>query len=104
MEGASLVRGPEDVLELLYPPQASERGPGLTPARQGADRPRGLRAELRSILELVGSGHDTPDKLTRAGIDPADTLLGLSELELRGLLGRGDGGRYLLRHPSSVDG
>ena len=104
MEGASLVRGPEDVLELLYPPQASKRAPGLTPARQGADRPRGLRAELRSILELVGSGHDTPDKLTRAGIDPADTLLGLSELELRGLLGRGDGGRYLLRHPSSVDG
>ena len=104
MEGASLVRGPEDVLELLYPPQASKRGPSLTPARQGADRPRGLRAELRSILELAGSGHDTPDKLTRAGIDPADTLLGLSELELRGLLGRGDGGRYLLRHPSSVDG
>jgi hypothetical protein len=52
----------------------------------------------------VGSGHDTPDKLTRAGIDPADTLLGLSELELWGLLGRGDGGRYLLRHPSSADG
>jgi DNA processing protein len=104
MEGASLVRGPEDVLELLYPPQASKRAPSLAPARQGADRPRGLRAELRSILELVGSGHDTPDKLTRAGIDPADTLLGLSELELWGLLGRGDGGRYLLRHPSSVDG
>lgn len=104
MEGASLVRGAEDVLELLYPPQASERGPGLAPPRQGADRPRGLRAELQSILELVGAGHDTPDKLTRAGIDPADTLLGLSELELWGLLGRGDGGRYLLRHPSSVDG
>jgi DNA processing protein len=103
MEGASLVRGPEDVLELLYPPQASKRGPNLAPPRQGADRPRGLRAELQSILELVGSGHDTPDKLTRTGIDPADTLLGLSELELCGLLGRGDGGRYLLRHPSSVD-
>jgi hypothetical protein len=35
----------------------------------------------------------------RAGAEPAGVLLALSELELLGLLGRGDGGRYLPRQP-----
>lgn len=104
MEGASLVRGPEDVLELLHPPQASQRGPRLATTRDAADRLPRLPAQLQAILERVGSGCDTPDKLTRAGIDPANALLGLSELELAGLLGRGDGGRYVLRHPFSGSG
>ncbi len=45
----------------------------------------------------MGDGADTPGKLTRAGEDPGQTLLALAELELMGLLGRGDGGRYVPR-------
>jgi DNA processing protein len=111
--GASLVRGPSDVLELLYrcggaaggrPSSASE--PARAPASAGAstsgeDSRRGLRRELRLTLDRVGTGCDTPDKLTRAGVEHAQALLALSELELMGLLARGDGGRYLPRAPSN---
>jgi hypothetical protein len=51
------------------------------------------------MLERVGAGEDTPDKLTGRGEDAGEALLALSELELRGLLGRGDGGRYVPRGP-----
>ncbi len=104
MEAASLIRGPEDVLELLHALDTSEQAPSAAPDRQSSDPWPALRGELRVILERVGAGCDTPDKLTRAGVDPADALLGLSELEISGLLARGDGGRYILRHPSRSDG
>jgi DNA processing protein len=113
MDGASLVRGPGDVLELLYRcggvapggrSSTSASAPTPTPADAsagGEDPRRGLRRELRMTLERVGAGCDTPDKLTRAGVDAAEALLALSELELMGLLARGDGGRYLPRSPSN---
>jgi DNA processing protein len=104
MEGASLVRGPEDALELLHPLGAREPSPGAAPDSQVSERAPVLRGELRAILARVGAGWDTPDKLTRAGIDHTDALLGLSELEVSGLLARGDGGRYVLRHPFRSDG
>jgi hypothetical protein len=43
----------------------------------------------------VGAGSDTPDGLAREGVDLAEALAALGELEMMGLLGRGDGGRYL---------
>jgi predicted Rossmann fold nucleotide-binding protein DprA/Smf involved in DNA uptake len=49
------------------------------------------------VLERVGEGRDNPDKLADAGCDVGEVLLALSELELMGLLTRGDGGRYLLK-------
>jgi DNA processing protein len=104
MAGAGLVRGPEDALELLYrndPDRQPRSAAANTPA---IEQPHGLSVELQELMERVGSGYDTPDKLTRAGIEPADALLGLSELELCGLLGRGDGGRYVLRRSLSLDG
>lgn len=91
MGGARLVRGPADALELLYGPRAPTAG---APADPG----RGLEPRLRDTLERVGAGRDTPDKLTRAGEDAGETLLALSELELLGLLARGDGGRYVPRN------
>jgi DNA processing protein len=103
-KGACLVRGPEDVLELLYPLDTPEGGDSAAPDGRASDPPLALRSELRAILERVGSGCDTPDKLTRAGIEASDALLGLSELEVSGLLARGDGGRYVLRHPFRSDG
>lgn len=88
-EGAPLVRGAADVLDLLY---------GLGVSRLHASSlPAQLPPRLRKTLERVGAGQDTPGKLTRAGDDPGATLLALAELELMGLLGRGDGGRYVSR-------
>jgi DNA processing protein len=100
MDGASLIQGPQDVLELLQAPDRSSPGvqPGGAP-HAGNVPAAGIPRELQAILERVGSGSDTPEKLARAGGNPAEILLALSELELLGLLGRGDGGRYLLRQP-----
>jgi DNA processing protein len=96
LEGASPVRDAADILELLFrnsPPQARRAAP---------DSSRGLELEprLRAILDLVGSGADTPDRLVAAGAEPDELLLALTELELRGLLTRGENGRYLPRHAS----
>jgi DNA processing protein len=107
MDGAKLVRGAGDVLELLCldPPQtqaqaqASPRGLEQTRSEQDhAPEPR-----LGRILERVGLGADTPQKLARAGVDMAEAMLALSELELMGLLGRGHGGRYVPRQPWPLD-
>jgi DNA processing protein len=87
MEGAHLVRGPADALELVC-------GTGVP---SGADDPAGLEPRLKTTLERVGTGRDTPEKLTAEGEDADEVLLALSELEVMGLLARGDGGRYLPR-------
>jgi DNA processing protein len=83
-EGAALIGGPEDALELLgggeSPPQAPE-----------------LEPRLRATLEQVGAGRDTPAKLTAGRADAGEVMLALSELEVMGLLARGDGGRYVPR-------
>jgi DNA processing protein len=106
MEGAPMVRGPEDALDLLYGlgtpglRAAHERAPHeREPASPGRtrSRPRRLEPRLQAMLEQVGAGRDTPGKLTCDGEDPGETLLALTELELMGLLGRGDGGRYVPR-------
>ncbi len=88
-QGAPLVRGAGDALDLLYGVRPGELDTSSLPSR--------LRPDLRAILERVGSGADTPGKLSGAGEDPGQTLLALAELELMGLLGRGDGGRYVPR-------
>jgi hypothetical protein len=52
---------------------------------------------LRCVLESVGAGLDTPQRLIGGANDPGELLQALSELELMGLLARGDGGRYVPR-------
>jgi len=94
-EGASMVREPGDALDLLY----RLGGPRMAPP--SADAPRSaLGPRLRSVLEQVGAGRDTPARLCDRGADAEEVLLALSELELMGLLGRGDGGRYVAREAS----
>jgi DNA processing protein len=88
MEGAHLVRGPADAVELVC-------GTGV-PAE--ANEPTGLEPRLRATLERVGTGRDTPEKLTTDGEDAGEVLLALSELEVMGMLARGDGGRYVPRN------
>ena len=92
MAGANLVRGPGDVLELLClaeTPSSARRG-GIG---------RALEPHLRATLEGVSDGLDTPQRLAHGGRSAAEVLLALSELELMGLVARGDGGRYVLREP-----
>jgi DNA processing protein len=95
-QGAPLVRGTSDVLDLLH---------GVSPGALGTapSLPSSLRADLRVTLERVGDGADTPGKLIPAHEDPGRTLLALAELELMGLLGRGDGGRYIPRQSLAGD-
>src|SRR4029077_20060916 len=88
--GARLVRRPADVLELLY-----EAGASAT-TTASVTEPE-LAPRLKATLEMVGMGRDTPEQLIGANGDAGEVLLALSELELMGLLARGDGGRYVPR-------
>jgi DNA processing protein len=92
--GAAVVRGPLDALELL--------GVGAPPAAARRDVAGALAPALRLVLEEVSSGRDTPDLLVRADRPLSTVLHALSELELRDLLVRGDGGRYLPRAPTAA--
>ena len=98
---ALLVRGPEDVLELLCGVglPASGRGRAGRNAAQDLTAPGALEPRLRQMLERVGAGKDTPDKLAASGLDTGEVLLALTELEVMGLLARGDGGLYVPRDP-----
>jgi len=122
-EGAPLVRDGTDALELLSglgtqarggwrpgtdggfrPGTDSGSGPGADGSGSGgaqlgeaAQRAHDLEPRLRAIFERVGAGWDTPGKLTGPGADAGEIMLALAELEVMGLLGRGDGGRYVPR-------
>jgi DNA processing protein len=92
-EGAALVRGASDVLELLY------AGDPAGPARCER-RPVRLAPRLLATLRAVSSGRDTIQQLLGSGTMELEELLGrLSELELAGLLTRTSTGRYLPRAP-----
>ena len=88
--GGALVERAEDVLELLQASGADMRAW----QREGAPVPA-LRPALRLILDRVGAGCATPDALAGLGLAPGEVLLALTELELMGLLVRGENGRYL---------
>ena len=49
---------------------------------------------LRQMLEQIGAGHSTLPMLVACGFDARTVLTGLGELESRGLVRRGFGGRY----------
>jgi len=88
-DGAQLVCGAHDVLELLFGAAA------LTLLPAGPDeRVAGLEQDLRALLERVGGGHDTVAALASDGTSVEAVLAGLAQLELCGLVRRGPGGRY----------
>ncbi|HUB74235.1 MAG TPA: DNA-processing protein DprA [Solirubrobacteraceae bacterium] len=92
-EGASVIRGARDVLELLGP-----LGEAASPRiADGSRRSSVPGAAHRALLERIGCGEDTAAQLLDAGADEGEVLLALAELELSGVLTRGAGGRYLLR-------
>jgi hypothetical protein len=69
------------------------------PAGRRSRRLAGLDPVLREVLEQVGAGADTPGRLLGANVDADELLRALGELELMGLLARGDGGRYVAGDP-----
>jgi DNA processing protein len=89
MSGARLVRDPQDALDVLY-------GVGVRAASDHpAADPAALEPQLARVFERVGDGQDTMAKLAAHGSESGELALALAELELRGLLVRGDGGRYV---------
>jgi DNA processing protein len=85
-DGAALVRGPADVLDLL----AEETG-NRYPARSTAAEPPG---PLAALLAAIGDGRGTLAELATGTEDARAVLAGLGELEALGLVRRGFGGRY----------
>ncbi|MGA9316083.1 MAG: DNA-processing protein DprA [Solirubrobacteraceae bacterium] len=88
MNGARLVRGPQDALDVLY-------GVGIYEATGQSLAALDLQPRLANVLELVGGGQDTLAKLAASGTRSDEAAAALTELELCGLLTRGDGGRYM---------
>lgn len=90
-EGVALVSEAGDALDLLY-----GQTPAGRPSSVCADEPD-TEQRLRTLLRRIGEGNDTISKLEAGDEQPQSTLRTLAELELRGLLRRGDGGRYVPR-------
>jgi DNA processing protein len=83
--GATVVRGPQDVLDALF-------GIGVRAAVVD-DRPE-LTEELALLLAGLADGHGASTALIRAGYEPEEGLAALASLELGGYLRREAGGRY----------
>jgi DNA processing protein len=85
-DGAVVVRHVHDVLDALAE---------LTGARyEIRAATRTLEPGLRRMLEEIGAGHSTLPMLVGRGFEARVVLAGLGELESRGLVRRGFGGRY----------
>lgn len=86
-DGAVLARHVGDVLDALAEVTGGSyaRGPVAGPQ---------LEDGLREILVAIGAGHSTLPMLAATGLQARAVLAGLGELEARGLVCRGFGGRY----------
>lgn len=84
-QGAHLVRGPQDMLDVLY---------GAGARTVTTDSRAQLDPDLRAWLDAIASGHDTPAALSRAGLPPEQGFQVLSRLELEGYIRREPGGRF----------
>lgn len=83
--GATIIRGPQDVLDLLF-----GSGVRTAPAQARA----ALSDELDGLLQKISDGHDTIAALARVGVSADRALGSLSALELAGYVRREAGGRY----------
>jgi DNA processing protein len=89
-DGAPLVRGPEDVLDLLAEVTGTRHTiRPATPASVPA-----LEPAVRRVLARVEAGHGSLPELARTPEESRAVLRALGELEARGLVVRGFGGRY----------
>lgn len=88
MGDAKLIRDPQDALDVLY-------GVDQRATVEPPNEPERLEPRLLRVLERVGRGEDTIEKLVAAGHRAETVVVALTELELSGRLVRGDGGRYV---------
>jgi DNA processing protein len=86
--GATVVCGARDVLDVVL-------GPGAADSLASAPAPEPLEPGLRRLLGAIERGHGTPAELATGADDFARVLHDLTELELRGLVRRDFGGRYV---------
>jgi DNA processing protein len=86
-DGAVLVRHVRDVVDAL----ADLTGRSYTSA--GTPAPD-LEPDLAMMLDAIGAGHSTLPMLVATGFDARTVMTGLGDLEARGLVRRGFGGRY----------
>ncbi len=98
--GAELVRGPQDVLDLMHGvaphaiPAVIGRGDPVEPVPPTAKVPEDLDARLRGLLRRVEMGQGSLTELAD-GADALSVARDLGDLELRGLVTRVFGGRYI---------
>lgn len=85
--GARVVRDAGDVLDAIF-----GAGVRTVPAHPPAGS---VRAELRDLLDAIGTGCDTLGALVLSGRSVEPTLTALAELELGGHIRRVAGGRYV---------
>jgi DNA processing protein len=88
-EGAALVSEAREALDLLYGSIPAGTAPTVETDRPVLDR------RLDALLRRIGEGKDTISALGAERESPDAILRGLAELELKGLVRRGDGGRYV---------
>jgi DNA processing protein len=86
-DGAHVIRGPEDALDLAC-------GVGEWQRRRPAEA--AVPEHLRSLHGAVAEGADTPEALGDHGFSVTAALAGLAELELLGFVRRALGGRYVV--------
>jgi DNA processing protein len=84
-EGAWVVRGAQDVLDVLY---------GAGTRQLQAARAAELAPELRVLLAAIADGHGTGEAMAQAGVPADQGLAALAALELAGYLRREAGGRF----------
>lgn len=89
--GAALVTGAADALDLLF----AEGGGAARPRPGPAVGPRPLEPRLHELLEAIERGGGSLSALAVTPEDAQVALRDLTELELRGLVRRGFGGRYV---------
>jgi predicted Rossmann fold nucleotide-binding protein DprA/Smf involved in DNA uptake len=109
-KGARLICDAADVLELLH--EAGEH----PPARPGGTRMPSLEPRLRAVLDLVGAGLDTAERVSAAGRGDGlhrgssaagstwSAIAALGELEALGLVARNEQGRYVRCDPARANG
>jgi len=104
-DGARLLAGPGDVLELLY-----EAGASCLPSAPMTAGPT-VGRRLQAVLDLVGAGADTPELLAAAArqgrlegwtdaVTTFEVMAALGRLEANGSVSRTEQGRYVRRDPA----
>jgi DNA processing protein len=86
-DGATVIRGAQDVLDALYGAGARAIAPNMRAE---------LSPELGSLLAEIGSGTDTVAALAEVGYPSDRALAALASLELTGYIRRQPGGRFTI--------